>query len=257
LYDILSIDPETLPGISDPGYSDAVFYTVECQDYGYFSGTLVERAHVYLCAGEKVDAGLKRFSSILFGDFPCVFCPSASQDQTRPTHLSLENIPTLVLGTTADPATPTSNGLCTYQHFVNSYMVTEEGGPHIVFSRANACPDVLVTAFKVEGFLPALLETICAGVITYDFVPLSSLTASDFENPLKTLNAAFPVIHYLPEYYYWDTITPTTTGCPLGGSLAFESSNSGDAFNLVECTFSKALSLTGTDEYNIYDDIFP
>ena len=35
LYIDLGLDPQTLDVILDPYYSDAVFFGVECQDYGY------------------------------------------------------------------------------------------------------------------------------------------------------------------------------------------------------------------------------
>ncbi len=202
LYDALSIDPETLVGIADPSYSDGVYYSVECQDYAYFNGTPAERAEAYLRAGDQVDASLKRFSSIFYGDFPCVFWPTASQDQARPTYLSLRNVPTLVLGATADPATPLSNGLSVYQHLADGYMVTEQGGPHVIFGWGLACPDDLVTAYLVDGTPPSQRETTCDGVVTKEYVPLSPLSAAGFENPLKALEAAYTEIYYLPEYYY-------------------------------------------------------
>jgi pimeloyl-ACP methyl ester carboxylesterase len=256
LYDSLSLNPETLAGIIDPSYSDAVYYSVECQDYGYFSGTPEERAQAYLRTGEKVDASLNRFSSIFYGDLPCVFWPASSQDQARPTYLSLPNIPTLVLGATADPATPLSNGLSVFQHLADGYMVTEEGGPHVIFGWGNPCPDDLVTEYLTEGTLPSEHEVICDGVVTNEYVPLSPLDASEFENPLQALDSAYTDIYYLPEYYYWDTTTPTRVGCPFGGTLSFESSGSGDAFNLAECTFSKGFVMTGTGTYNYDEDTF-
>jgi pimeloyl-ACP methyl ester carboxylesterase len=256
LYDALSIDPETLIGIEDPSYSDGVYYSVECQDYGYFNGTPTERAEAYLRAGDPVDDSLKRFSSIFYGDFPCVFWPNSNQDQTRPAYLSLENLPTLVLGATADPATPLSNGISVFQHLADGYMVTEQGGPHIIFGWGLACPDDLVTAYLVEGTLPGQRETICEGVVTREFVPLFALHAADYADPLKTMDAVYLDIYYLPEYYYWDWTTPTTTGCALGGSLAFEPSDTGDAFTLTECAFSEGFIITGTGLYNYDEDSF-
>jgi pimeloyl-ACP methyl ester carboxylesterase len=256
LYDALSIDPETLVGIADPSFSDAVYYAVECQDYSYFTGTPAERAAAYLRAGDQVDASLKRFSSIFYGDFPCVFWPNASQSQTRPAYLSLENVPTLVLGATADPATPLSNGISVYQHLADGYMITEQGGPHVIFGWGNACPDDLVTTFLVDGTLPDQRETTCDGVVTSEYVPLAPINASDFANPLKALNAAYTEIYYLPEYYYWDVTTPTTVGCPFGGMLTFEPSDLGDAFTLTECAFSDGFKMTGSGVYNYDQDSF-
>jgi pimeloyl-ACP methyl ester carboxylesterase len=256
LYDSLSIDPETLVGITDPSYSDAVYYAVECQDYGYYSGTPAQRAEAYLRAGDQLDAAQKRFSSIFYGDFPCVFWPSSSQDQVRPTYLTLENLPTMVLGATADPATPLSNGLSVFQHLADGYMITEQGGPHIIFGWGKACPDDIVTSYLAEGKLPSERQTTCDGEVTRKYVPLSPLNVEDYEDPLKVLDAVRTEIYYLPEYYYWDMTTTTPTGCPFGGTLTFAPSDSGDLFTLVGCSFMKGFVMTGSGDYNYEEDSF-
>jgi hypothetical protein len=161
-----------------------------------------------------------------------------------------------VLGATADPATPLSNGLSVYRHLADGYMVTEQGGPHVIFGWGNACPDDLVTSYLVDGVLPDKRETICDGVVTSEYVPLSPLNAADFENPLKALDAAYTDIYYLPEYYYWDMTTPTTTGCPFGGILAFVPFDSGNTFTFADCTFSEGFIMTGTGTYNSDEDTF-
>ena len=257
-YDALSLDPETLAVVPDPSYSDGVYYSVECQDYVYFSGTPAERAEAYLRAGDPVDASLVHFSSIFYGDFPCVFWPTERQELTRPLYLRAEGIPTLVLGATADPATPLANGISVYQHLADGYMVTEEGGPHVIFNwgSSSSCPDALVTAFLVNGKLPDQRETTCYGVVTRAYVTLAPSNAADFENPLEALDTVYTEIYYLPEYYYWDVETPTSVGCPYGGTLAFEPSDVGESFTLTGCAFSQGFIMTGTGVYNYEEDEF-
>lgn len=257
-YDALSLDPETLAVVPDPSYSDGVYYSVECQDYVYFSGTPAERAEAYLRAGDPVDASLVHFSSIFYGDFPCVFWPTERQELTRPLYLRAEGIPTLVLGATADPATPLANGISVYQHLADGYMVTEEGGPHVIFNwgSSSSCPDALVTAFLVNGKLPDQRETTCYGVVTRAYVTLAPSNAADFENPLEALDTVYIEIYYLPEYYYWDVETPTSVGCPYGGTLAFEPSDVGESFTLTGCAFSQGFIMTGTGVYNYEEDEF-
>jgi hypothetical protein len=60
-------------------------------------------------------------------------------------------------------------------------------------------------------------------------------------------------IYYLPEYYYWDLVTPTGVGCPFGGTLVFEPSVAGEQLAFGGCAFSAGFALTGTGEYN-YDE---
>jgi len=109
LYLNLGLDPQTLEVVPDPSYSDAMFFGVECQDYGYPGSTPKEKAENYFIAGESVS--IPRFGSIFYGDLPCAYWPDATSDLTRPEPLLAEGLPTLVLGATADPATPISNGI--------------------------------------------------------------------------------------------------------------------------------------------------
>ncbi len=252
-YNSLVLDPETLDAIPDPTYSDAIFYGVECQDYGYFSGTPEERANAYLRAGDKTDFDIPYFSSIFYGDMPCMFWPNPTANNARPAPLTNDGIPTLVLGALADPATPVSNGQNVYSRLSNGYLITQDGGPHVIFGRGESCIDDLVTDFLVNDQLPPQRETTCEGTVTSEFVPLAPLNAAEFANPLDALRSVDDEIYYLPEYYYWDVETPTSVGCPFGGTLSFEATDTGDALVFDSCSFTNGFSLTGSGSNN-YDE---
>lgn len=255
-YNSLLLDPETLAAIPDPSYSDAVFYGVECQEYGYFSGTAEERAQAFLHAGDEIEAGIPHFSSIFYSDMPCLFWPNAREDEARPAPLTADGIPTLVLGAVADPASPVSNGQAVFSRLSDGYLVTQEGGPHVIYGRGVSCVDDLVTDFLVNDQLPAERETTCAGTVIREFVPLAPLNAAEFENPLKALQSLDDEIYYLPEYYDWDVATPTPVGCPLGGILSFEATDTGDSLKLEDCAFSEGFIVTGSGSNNYQDGSF-
>jgi hypothetical protein len=251
------LDPETLEAIPDPSYSDAVYYAVECQDYAYSAGTVEESALAYLRAGDELDASLPRFASIFYGDLPCVFWPDAQQDAARPAVLTAEGIPTLVLNATSDPATPYSNAQAVYAGLDEGYLITETGGPHIIFAWGFSCVDDPVTAYLVDDQLPEASETTCEGIVADAFVPLAEASAAGYEDPLEALNSVDNEIYYLPEYYYWDTETPTTIGCPYGGgTLTFQPSDDGEVFTLIECAFSDGFVMTGSGSYNYDEELF-
>jgi pimeloyl-ACP methyl ester carboxylesterase len=256
LYDSLSIDPETLAAVPDPSFSDAVYYAVECQDYAYFIGTSQERAEAYLRAGDELDASLPRMASIFYGDLPCAFWPQARQDLSRPAPLTAQNIPTLVLNATTDPATPYSNAQAVFSRLDQGYLITETGGPHVIFGWGNTCVDDLVTAFLVDDQIPAQPETTCDGVVTRAFVPLAPLEAAVFASPLNALSSVDDEFYYLPEYYYWDLETTTSIGCPMGGTFTFEAVDTGEAYTLDACAFSDAFIMTGSGSYNYDEDLF-
>ncbi len=252
LYDSLVLDPETLEAIPDPSFSDAVYYAVECQDYAYFSGTPTEKAEAYLRAGDAIDASLKRFASVFYGDIACAFWPDAPTDLERPAPLTADGIPTLVLGATADPATPVSNGQRVFSHLADGYLITMEGGPHVTYGWGNACPDDLVTAFLVDETPPDERESTCDGVVADEYYSIPPLSAEDFADPLEAMVSVDDAIYYLPEYFYWDLDTPTSVGCPFGGVLTFEPTDTGEAFTIEGCAFSEGFVMSGDGTYN-YD----
>jgi hypothetical protein len=123
-------------------------------------------------------------------------------------------------------------------------MVTETGGPHVIFGWGLSCVDELVTAYLVNGQVPAQRQTTCEGEVSRAFVPLAPINAADFKDPLEGMIAVDNEIYYLPEYYYMKT--PTTVGCPYGGTVHFEPIDTGDSLSLEKCAFVKGFILTGT-----------
>ena len=254
LYQSLGLDPETLQAIPDPTYSDAVYYAVECLDYAHFAGAPDEQARAYLRAGDAVDSGVPRLSSIFYGDLPCAFWPNSSQ--TRTTLPLTEAIPTLILGATADPATPVGNGEQVYRRLSDAYLVTVEGGAHVIFGRGDACVDDIVTAFLARGERPDQRETICPGYVADVYVPLAPLDARDFADPLEALASLDDEIALLPEYYNWDGETLTSVGCPFGGALSFANAGGAQAFQLDSCAYSDGFVVTGAGVYDPAADRF-
>jgi hypothetical protein len=158
-----------------------------------------------------------------------------------------------VLGAVADPATPVKNGQDVFSRLSEGYLVTQEGGPHIIFGRGVSCVDDLVTNFLVNDQTPPERETTCEGAVISDFVPPIPVNVSHFNNLLDLFHSVDDEIYYLPEYYYWDMSTPTTVGCPFGGTLSFEATDTGDALTLDDCSFSEGFAMTGSGSNN-YDE---
>ena len=252
------VDPQTLEVIPDPTYSDAVYYAVECQDYGYPGNSPDEKAELYLDSADPFEASIPRLASLIYADMPCAYWPNATSNLTRPNYLLAGGIPTLVLGATADPATPVGNGINVYHHLADAYLIIQQGGPHVIFGRGNECPDALVTNFLVNDIVPPQRETTCNGRVMDDYVPNAPRFASTFRSPRKALSAMETEIYYLPEFYYWDTTTPTSVGCNNGGVLNFAPNSSGTKYNftLSNCALTTNFIMTGTGSYNIYTDRF-
>ena len=195
--------------IPDPSWSDAIFYGVECQDYGYPGTSPDEKAEIIWTPAARSNNSLPRLN--VYGA-ALAYWPNASSNLTRPDYLVAEGIPTLVLGATADPATPISHGINVYQHLADGYLIKQQGGPHVIFGCGNECPDALVTDFLINDIIPAQRKTVCEGFIADDYVPIGR-QCQCVRNPLKALSSAETEISYLPEYYYWEGFEPTSTGC--------------------------------------------
>jgi hypothetical protein len=85
-----------------------------------------------------------------------------------------------------------------------------------------------------------------------DYLPLPPANVSGFADVLDAMISVDDEIYYLPEYYYWDLVTPTGVGCPFGGTLSFEPSDAGEQLEFVECAFTAGFILTGSGTYD-YD----
>ncbi len=244
LYSALAIDPETGAVVVDPTYSDAVFYAVECADYTFFSGTAQARAEAYLRAGDAVEEDAPRLGSLFYGDLPCAFWPAPAAQPPRP-QASID-VPTFVLAAEADPATPLSNARSVFARLPDAYLVIKEGGPHVIFGRGDECPDALVTNFLLSGERPAQREVRCPGAVIDSYSPLAPADAADLSDPLQVLIAFSSELSLLPEYYYWDGLSPVFAGCPFGGWLTIEVVDEGDRFTLSRCAFSQGFALSGS-----------
>jgi pimeloyl-ACP methyl ester carboxylesterase len=244
LYVDLYLDPQTLEPIPDPDYSDAAYYTVTCDDYSYYSGTPEERARAWFTEGEALAKTVPNLSSIFYGDIPCLYWPVQGELE-RPAALIANGIPTLVLGATADPITPIEYGTNVFNKLADGYLITTQGGAHVIFGRGDPCPDDIVTAYLVEGKPPAERRTTCEGVLYNPYVSLPLQDAAGFADPLEAMISIDNEIYYLPEYYYWDVETPTNVACPYGGTMHFEATDTGDSLTFEQCAFVNGIALTG------------
>jgi hypothetical protein len=251
LYLNLGVDPQDEAVIEDPTYSDAIYYAVECLDYSYPGTTPEERSAAFFEAG--AGAEVNRLGTLFYGDFPCAFWPVASQQSERPAPLIAPGIPTLVLGSTADPATPYQQGVDVSERLEEGYLMSQAGGPHVIFGRGNPCPDDSVTAFILNGTPPE--ETVCEGDVVGYYIPLLPVSIDEFDSAEAMLDAVDYEIAFLPEYYWWDTLTTTPVGCNQGGTLTMSATDEGDGFVFEECAFMEGLVLSGEGSYNYDEDI--
>ncbi len=256
LYPNLGVDETTLEPIYDATWSDAYYYAVECQDYGYFAGTNEARADQYVANALPVELSSLRLSALIWGDLPCVYWRDSSQDTTRPPYWSAPGVPTLVLNAEADPITPIAGARAVYEHLDDGYLIVQRGGPHVIFARGNLCIDNAVNVFLLNDQMPAQRETECSGKVMSKYVALAPREAREFPSLLAAMQSAETEINYLPEYYYWDYVTPLHLGCNLSGVIGITQIQNRAQFQLKDCAFSNGFVMTGTGKYQFGKDRF-
>ena len=252
LYPNLGLEPLDESIIEDPSWSDAIYYAVECQDYGFPGETPEDVVEDFFAAGAPYNE--MRLGSIFYGDLPCAFWPDRNTDTDRPDPLEAEGVPTLVLGATADPATPYHQGAAVHGRLETGYLITQGGGPHIIFGRGNACPDEDTTAFILDGTPPPV--SVCEGDVAESYLALMPASIGEFDSAEAMLDAIEWELSYLPEYYYWDGVEDTAAGCSQGGTVAFTPTDLGEEFQFEECGLAEGLVISGSGDYDADGDVF-
>jgi pimeloyl-ACP methyl ester carboxylesterase len=248
-YVNLVVDPVTQEPVDDPSWSDAMYYAVECLDYAFAGETPEEKAEEIIAGADGID-GLS-LGSTYYGDLPCAFWPHGT-DEGRPTPLVAEGVPVLVLGSTVDPVTPYIQGVEVHSRLDDGYIMSKDGGPHVIFGWGETCPDEEVTAFILDGTPP---ETeMCEGVVVGDYVPLFPETPPEEADVL--LDLVEWEVSYHPDYYYWDGYTDTSLGCYNQGTWSFASTDVGNDFTFHDCELAAGLVLDGTGHYDAEEDVF-
>ncbi len=173
--DSLGIDPDTGEAVVDPGWSDALYYAVECQDYAFYpdAGDDDARLDAWVDAASGARIEDARLATSFFGDLPCLYWPNATTVDDRPDPLIDPPFPVFVLTSTTDPATPIANGMRIYSRLSDGWFFQALGGPHVIFAWGDACPDDQISDFLAHGTFPETRVTTCAGEVADPYVPIA------------------------------------------------------------------------------------
>lgn len=256
LYPNLGVDETTLEPIPDATWSDALYYGVECQDYGYFTNDATTSANDYFATAAPVENSGLRLASLIWGDLPCASWHASSSDKTRPPHTLAPAVPTLVLNARRDPITPLNSARAVFENLDDGYLITQRGGPHVIFGRGVKCIDDVVNAFLIDDVVPAGREMECPGRVMNVYVPLAPREVNEFASPLQAMQSAETEIFYLPEFWYWDYATLTRAGCAVQGTLQFHAQGDAILFDLKQCAFTNGFVINGQGDYDSARDRF-
>ncbi|MCI0677770.1 MAG: alpha/beta hydrolase [Actinobacteria bacterium] len=244
----LGIDPIDESVIDPFGWSDALYYAVTCLDYQFPGATPDEKAAGFFEAAG--DLWQIRLGSRAVGDIACAYWPHPATETVRPPALIAEGIPVLVLGATADPATPYTQGVDVHSRLAEGHIITMEGGPHAIFGWGYECPDLEVNAFLLDGTPP---EThTCEGYVADEMVPL--LADGGFGDADGLLYALGTEAILLPEVWYSDLAESVTVGCSTGGTVTVAPVDEGYEVGYTACGLREGMVVEGTIVYDEFLD---
>jgi hypothetical protein len=160
----------------------------------------------------------------------------------RPAPFAGGDYPTLILNSDSDPATPISNGYGVFDHAKNAFMVTMQGGPHVIWGRGLGCPDRIVFGLMLDGRKPEKREQICKQDFLDTYVPL---TASKTGDAFGLAQAIETELAQSPDLIGWDGYNPLSFGCDFGGTLSATAARSGVEYTFDDCALWPGLMING------------
>ncbi len=248
-YNALGLNADTLVAEVDPGYSDAMYYAVECQDYAFYpdGGTPDARLGAWVDGAETAGINGTRLETGYYGDVPCLYWPTARATNERPAPIVDPPYPVFVLTSTTDPATPIANGMRIYSRLKNAYFVQAVGGPHVIYAWGEACPDDLMVAWLVSRTPPLTRVTTCIWDLADAYAAIAPTSASAYKDALALASSVDSQVFNTYDFIYYDSEL-VNAGCDHGGTIAYEPTETGTEVRLHDCEFTEGLPLSGKGE---------
>ena len=175
---------------------------------------------------------------------PCVDWPGLDHSAPPESPFSGPGIPTMVIASNADPATPYSQALTLVDQLADPRLLTVNGGSHVMFGRGIACIDDHVTRFILGGEVAA--NHSCDAPLVDPYIPLIALDGTDDQLFTGIDNE----LAYLPELYLWDGYALTEVACSLGGKASFTGTDTTTDYLLEDCAFNPDLVVNGKGRWD-------
>jgi pimeloyl-ACP methyl ester carboxylesterase len=241
-YENLSADPETAGPEADPTFYGGAYYGVTCPDFDDAGQDPTGRTREILDAARQLAPEAPRLIRDFYAErLVCSYWPARGRTE-RPAPFPGGDYPTLVLNSDSDPATPIGNGYAVFDHAKNAYMITMQGGPHVIFGRGRDCPDRIVVGLLLDGRKPEKREQVCKQDFIEAYVPL---TASRIGDAFGLAQAIETELHQSPDLSGWDGYEALTAGCDFGGTFTANSAQSGVEYTFKACAWWPGLKIDG------------
>jgi pimeloyl-ACP methyl ester carboxylesterase len=236
------IDPETDLYVSGT-YSDAIYYTVTCNDYGSTRGG----AAAWIARGEEDRARYDlRSTAAYYGDLPCASWVTAGPERTRPAPFAPAGVPVLLVNAEGDVATPGEQGEAVFAALRASggdaWAIHVAGGHHVMWGY-DPCVDPIVVDFLFDPDDPsAPRERTCDAGLVDPYLRLGPLAGAELTTALEVGDALANEILALPGFPW-----SGRQGCDRGGSVAISYDLE---VSLEGCVFFDGLTIDGHGGYD-------
>ena len=225
------------------GISSVIYDAIRCPDASYPGDDVSEDVASITDARATSPAAQRWFYEVAL---KCTFWPDVDHAQIPPEPFVGEGIPTLVVATEGDPATPYADGLSVFRNLDRGYLLTVRGGSHVMFGWGIPCIDEAVNAFVLQGTPPT---TDCDAELIDPYVALLPVSMAGYETS-ELFWFVGTELSYLPELVGWDRVEEMTVGCGAGGEVTFMATDAGVRFELDDCDLADGLVITGSGEWD-------
>lgn len=250
-YTNLGLDPITLEPVEDPSWFGAAYYGVTCADYPAEAATPEEAERRILADAESMAAKLPRLMRYYFAErLVCANWPVHAPEP--PPVFMGGDFPVVVLTSDSDPITPEAMAWSVADRTGGSIIVMR-GGPHVIWGRGLACPDVTVAALLFDGVLPPA-ESVCHQDFTDPLVPLTLQSDAERDDPALIMQALETELYQSPELGGWWGDEDLGVGCDFGGSFRASATDTGTRYTFSSCAFWPGVVLHGNAVETSMDD---
>jgi pimeloyl-ACP methyl ester carboxylesterase len=242
-------DPDTGGAVTDPGYSDAAYYAVECADHRWLppGRTARDQLDAWVATAHRDGVDGERLGAGFYGDLPCLLWPGAGTAAPEATLPADPAYPVLLLTADTDPNTPTADAQRLFARTHGSALVLLTGGPHVVYGWGYACVDDVVTRLVTTGRLPSSPATVCSGPVADPYPLAPPATAAGWTSPEQAVQVVTAGVLGDPGYLAWDGSEPYDTGCDAGGTAHFSVGGSGSVrVRLTGCALTPGVPVDGS-----------
>ena len=238
------IDPETGEGIPDPSWNSASYFAINCADYTEPGADAAARAAGIMADAVAFAPNAPRLLDVFWIErMACAYWPQQGPSE-RPEQFAGGDYPTIILNGDADPITPISQSYAIMDNLKNGYLVSMQGGPHVIWGRGLVCPDQIAADLLLEGIMPSALEQVCRQDLVEGYEPLTLTGATDALGLAQALETELYLSIPLSN---WDGETELTVGCNHGGMATVGLGiDDATAYTFAACEWWTGIVIDGT-----------